>query len=274
MLQITPALLIMAKSNLPIEDIIQMMIDEHSSYVLLTNDRDEISGIFTDRDILKKFSIVSNKENLKHGIHTVMNKPVRVLMLNEIHKSAEMMIKHNIRHIPIISHNRESDYNELVGIITADALFKNFAALQPLFNLLPNLKDPTQTHSIGVISPNGSLFCMLKDIFSANPNMNVHRLWYGEMQTEAAIESTIKTCEHIYMDIDDLPLRSWTQILRLFNNHSHIKHTSIFYSVKKQSESVTKTIQELQIAGLIKVYLKPINLGVMLEDLKTAFVEG
>src|SRR3954464_5317113 len=96
-----------------IADAINLMIASRVGAVAVVDKENKVAGIFTERDVLKKFAL-SGKNPAKTQVREMMNTPV---MMATIHTSArealEVMVDKHIRHLPVAD-----DQARLLGILS------------------------------------------------------------------------------------------------------------------------------------------------------------
>ncbi len=96
-----------------VETAAQIMVKEHiGALIILKNE--ELSGIITERDILK---IVAGHKSLKTKVKDVMSKKLITIPYNAIlEEAADLMVQYKIKKLPVIKDG------QLVGIVTATDL--------------------------------------------------------------------------------------------------------------------------------------------------------
>ncbi|HSE49576.1 MAG TPA: CBS domain-containing protein [Terriglobales bacterium] len=103
-----------------IADAINLMIASRVGAVAVVDRDNKVAGIFTERDVLKKFAL-SGKNPQKTEIREFMNTPV---MMATVHTSAgealEVMVDKHIRHLPVVD-----DQTRLLGILSIRNLLQS-----------------------------------------------------------------------------------------------------------------------------------------------------
>ena len=119
---------IFTKQDEIMEQVIARMIDDKVSSVLVTNEDEEIVGIVTERDIVRKFTLLSKSDKLKAKVITVMTRPVNFVYLDSIDEDiAHLHSNFGIRHFPVLSSNKATLEN-LVGMLTSTDIFRLWIA--------------------------------------------------------------------------------------------------------------------------------------------------
>lgn len=97
---------------------IEQMV-EHNCGSLLVMDGDDIAGIFTERDYLRKITL-QGRTSKTTAVEEVMNSPVVVVEVGaEIDEALAMMTDRHIRHLPVV------DGNRVCGVVSIGDLVKH-----------------------------------------------------------------------------------------------------------------------------------------------------
>ncbi len=101
----------------PVYEAIEKMV-EHNCGSLLVMEDDDITGIFTERDYLRKIAL-QGRTSHDTAVQEVMTSPVVVCESGtEIDEALAMMTDRRIRHLPVVEEGR------LVGIVSIGDLVK------------------------------------------------------------------------------------------------------------------------------------------------------
>lgn len=103
-----------------IADAINLMIASRVGAVAVVDKENKVAGIFTERDVLKKFAL-SGKNPQKTEIREFMNTPV---MMATVHttpgEALAVMVEKHIRHLPVVD-----DQTRLLGILSIRNLLES-----------------------------------------------------------------------------------------------------------------------------------------------------
>lgn len=111
------------ESGTSISDTIQKMRQERQNVCLITHN-DQLAGIFTDRDLLRK---VITQSNYHQPIDNVMTPdPVVVSPDFSAAEALRLMDRRNFRHLPVVNHN-----GSIVGTMTDQTILNYLAARYP-----------------------------------------------------------------------------------------------------------------------------------------------
>ncbi len=105
-------------SDATVFDAVKMMVDANVGALLVTSG-DEITGIFTERDYLRRIA-VEGRRSRDTLVHEVMSSPVIVVTTETtVEESMALMTERRIRHAPVV------DESGLVGMISIGDLVKH-----------------------------------------------------------------------------------------------------------------------------------------------------
>ena len=103
-----------------IADAINLMIASRVGAVAVVDKENKVAGIFTERDVLKKFAL-SGKNPAKAEIREFMNTPVMMATTGTTPGEAlEVMVEKHIRHLPVVD-----DQTRLLGILSIRNLLQS-----------------------------------------------------------------------------------------------------------------------------------------------------
>jgi CBS domain-containing protein len=96
-----------------IADAINLMIASRVGAVAVVDKENKVAGIFTERDVLKKFAL-SGKDPAKTQVREMMNTPVMMATIHTTAREAlEVMVEKHFRHLPVAD-----DQARLLGILS------------------------------------------------------------------------------------------------------------------------------------------------------------
>ncbi len=108
-----------------LESIIKDMIKLDISSVLVTNAKGLVTGIITERDIVRKFTLLDYRNKLTSKANTVMTRPVKFIRIDQMYKDAEELhVNHKVRHFPVLM-GEEPLRKNVVGMLTITDFFRH-----------------------------------------------------------------------------------------------------------------------------------------------------
>lgn len=116
-------------SEATMEEAINAMLENEVSSILIRDENEVVVGILTERDIVRKFTMLEVEDKFQRKVSTMMTRPVVYVGCERpFRQAAQLFLKNNIRHFPIVEDIRNP--KEVMGIISiADIVRRN---LQPL----------------------------------------------------------------------------------------------------------------------------------------------
>ena len=134
------------------QDAVKQMIDLGISSLLVLDDKDQVAGIITERDIVRKFTLLEMSDKLTRTVSTVMTRPVMFAALKTFHKDCvKMHLDHKVRHFPVLS-GPEPTKENVVGIVSITDLARHFIALEQGRGIKENKPDNAARPIIGVLA--------------------------------------------------------------------------------------------------------------------------
>lgn len=115
-----------AKQDMLMQDVVKEMIDKKISSILVEDDKENIVGIITERDIVRKFTLLDLEDKLKRTVATVMSRPVEFVQVKDVHKQIiKLHLEKRVRHFPVLL-AKEPKKENLVGIVSITDVARNY----------------------------------------------------------------------------------------------------------------------------------------------------
>lgn len=109
---------IFVKRNTPIKDTVRKMIDRNISSILVEEDDGIICGIITERDIVRKFTLLDMNDKLVRTAGTLMTQPVMFVHPENLNEQImKLHYEHRVRHFPVLGSDRPHR-DDLLGIVS------------------------------------------------------------------------------------------------------------------------------------------------------------
>jgi len=161
-----------AKQDALMQDVVKEMIDKKISSVLVEDEKGNIVGIITERDIVRKFTLLDLEDKLKRTVATVMTRPVEFVQVKDVHKQiVKLHLEKRIRHFPVLS-AKEAKKENLMGIVSITDVARKYMLDEQVKASKPaNLDSSASTSSsaekpvIGVMASNRNLVNTYLEIF-------------------------------------------------------------------------------------------------------------
>jgi CBS domain-containing protein len=115
-----------AKHDMLMQDVVKEMIDKKISSVLVEDDKGMIVGIITERDIVRKFTLLDLEDKLKRTVATIMSRPVEFVQVKDSHKQiVKLHLEKRVRHFPVLL-AKEPKKENLVGIVSITDVARHY----------------------------------------------------------------------------------------------------------------------------------------------------
>ena len=127
------------------KDVVKEMIDKRISSVLVEDEKGNIVGIITERDIVHKFTLLELDDKLTRTVATVMTRPVEFVQVKDVHQQImKLHLEKRVRHFPVLS-AKEPKRENLVGIVSITDIARNYMLAEQKKS--KNDKNPEATKS-------------------------------------------------------------------------------------------------------------------------------
>ncbi len=114
-------------SGWSIDQALKSMIKCRVSSALVFDDSEEIVGIVTERDILRKISLLDLDRKLARKINTIMSRPVEFAFFSTIDEDVQRMHREmSLRHFPVLKKKGAATKRNVAGIITVTDIARKY----------------------------------------------------------------------------------------------------------------------------------------------------
>jgi CBS domain-containing protein len=105
---------------------VELLAKKEISSVLVTNAEDLVVGILTERDIVRKITLLDVADKLDRGVGTIMTRPIYFVHLENLNKEIiHLHLQHRVRHFPVLSADPPLVKN-VVGIVSVTDFLRQF----------------------------------------------------------------------------------------------------------------------------------------------------
>ena len=242
---------IMRSASDSIFEVVNTMITESVSCILLTDEKEDVVGIITERDLARKFITLDSEHKLEAPAASFMTRPVVFAHMETLSMDIrKMFLEKDIHHFPIIeegSIHRE----DIVGILTMTDLAKAFVQQRANKKGSENAKDHP-SREVMLLSRNAVKRSNLKTLIEQLP-LNVNAK--GDMALEEMEEAKTSKMPLI-LDIDTYAGQKDFQLI-VSRSLGHSDHV-IFIS---KNYDLIKTLKGALKAKTHHIMVKPLNLS-------------
>ena len=248
--KIKPSKFYFVRRSVSIKECLRLMQEKNLSFLLVENSKGQLVGIFTLKDMIKIFEYITLGTHLDKPIAVAMTRPVLTIPSHQLHKATQIMVKNNIRHLPITS-DKVGEESRIIGVVDIESLLGA--------SLTEEKRKKYRRKEISVFSPNGSLLRFLKNILKKYELLTVEKLWASKLRTEAQVESHVSNYDLLFFDlVDEKALHLSMRYAEQVNLAG--KAMIVLVSPGQFTTGKGKEIyQELAKISRVRIFEKPIN---------------
>jgi CBS domain-containing protein len=156
-----------------IQDAVQEMIDKNISSILVEDEQGLIVGIVTERDIVRKFTLLDVSDKLTRTVGTIMTRPVEFVQVKDFHKQiVKLHLERRIRHFPVLA-AQEPKKENLMGIVSITDVARHYMMAEQQQSTPTNAATTTAEANkaqakmaVGVLASSRALVNSYIDIFN------------------------------------------------------------------------------------------------------------
>lgn len=105
---------------------IEIMVDKKISSVLVSDEHDNVVGIVTERDIVRKLTLVDVPDKLDRPVSTIMTRPVSFVTVDNYQQDIlSVYLDKGVRHFPLLK-GKEPKKENVVGIVSATDFLRQY----------------------------------------------------------------------------------------------------------------------------------------------------
>ncbi|MGE0614190.1 MAG: CBS domain-containing protein [Bacteriovoracia bacterium] len=268
-----------AHSEMSISACVKLMREQGVGSLLIVNaaKRNELVGIFTERDLLTKIEVIESGNFWGRPIRTVMTKPVKSLKVSEIHKAAQLMLKHGFRHVPIVDDDPEQ-LKQLVGVVSMRDLFQGLlteAQFQDSsFAIRKARKLSTLETSLAILSGDVSFVSLIKHGLKSFSRIDIVPFAPKELPDRLGRQDRLFQFSGIVLDIDHYEKSQWQKFLQAMNAAPKAPFVMVVFESARHDELTHRLLEKLAHGQHFAIFEKPVSAFAMLSRLASALSEG
>jgi CBS domain-containing protein len=248
------------------ESVQRMFVEGKNSYLLLINEQKEVTGIFTRTDFVRLVSeSIDTRSLFEHPLKDVMSTPVITIDVAQLSNAPKVMLKEGIEHLPIVDQSGNKD--KIIGVVTSRAIFEFAAQTGSLPSIISGKSEKRGRKTLGVLSPDGSTYSLMKNVYRALDQVDVDRYQF----TKFDFVRDSKKIDALILDIDNIEERISKKILSEVIKHPE---TEVVFVVtnKLESSQYLRDIRKIESHGLLKIFQKPLDLSRLTVELEQNWI--
>jgi len=118
--------IISIKEDVTVANTVEMFVSSKVSSVLITDQNDLVVGILTERDIVRKFTLIDVKDKLTRCVNTIMGRGVKFVSPDSIVEDVlNLHLEFGMRHFPV-SKKSNPLISEVEGIVSVSDILRSF----------------------------------------------------------------------------------------------------------------------------------------------------
>ncbi len=255
------------RADTPILQCVEKMRDRNIGAILIVSDdaREELIGIFTERDLLKSVPLLAGGNFFQKPIRTVMTKNPITISPEQLGEADTIMVKKGLRHLPIAIQSPENN-SQLVGLVSMRDLFKSMVSeqteqkLRILFPVAKKGKSLVQKQ-FGLLSRDASLGKFFDESFSHLSNVVQRKIPHKIFQSRAAGDfAGLHKFDFLVFDIDEVEAKIWAPSLKKILTEDKIPPIFLVFTPEKHEEKELLVLQKLDESKKLHLFAKPIDL--------------
>ena len=236
---------------------------------LIVNDTTEqdLVGIFTERDLLRKFDQICFNDNWNKPVRTVMTQKLITLKPEDLEKAEHLMLRHKIRHLPIT--RKDGKKQILLGIVSIRDVLKSLISFKiktkakSLFEILKKDEIHATPQNIGVISHDESVFRLFSSTLSNFSYMKTQQLHTKYLALLKNTKSELHKMNFIVLDLDNQYPNECISFVCYVKNIDNFKGIIVLASYSPYNEHLINLVS--QAASYACFIYKPVDVTAAME---------
>lgn len=257
------------RADTTISDCVKIMRDKSIGALVITsaNVKEEIVGIFTERDLVKEFELIHKGGFWDNPVRSVMTSVVRTITVDKVEDAPRIMAKYNIRHLPVVSVEKGRTY--LVGVVSMRDIFR--IAMEKLdYDLSrispptpPGVKPRTGRKLVGVFTEDKAL----RELVDKTTKLTGHMLVKGlTFKTEGeSILGHLEKFDALFIDLEKMSPVESAELLAQAKAIPAQKAVFIAFNPVLENENNKASLHKLSDRKQIHLFAKPIAFGLFYE---------
>lgn len=255
------------RADAPIAECVNLL-REHGvgALVVLSDDaKEEICGIFTERDFVRHLELIQRGAFWDTPVRTVMTANVIKVTLDEIETAPRLMAEHNIRHVPVVK--REQGKERLVGVLSMRDVFRGVMQ-EHGFDL---------RKAMAAQAPPRKRAKKIMGVFSADPAMHElvdkgAKLTKNILMKAAPLHTDFENLRELFerfdtlfVDLDGLDPVALARLLVVAKAIGRDDVLFLAFSPAQLSQAAKNELHRIGDRKRVHLFSKPINLGLLYE---------
>ena len=241
--------------SMPIGEAIKVMNERKISCLLLSNDDERVVGIFTERDVLRRLTLLDLSDKLERAVGTIATREVLFANLDDLHASVvRLHFEKNVRHFPVLS-GKDPVLSNLVGIVTVTDViryFLNFETAHHAAKAAEAASTPLAPRPLSVICQNPKQM----------------QLYHSSFGNEGFAPQRVEDTARFFREQEN----GRVPLIFDFDNYQKNELSSLIVLAKKYRGHLIMTASDLNIVNLFRRYLDKDRQTIALKPFDTDYL--
>lgn len=263
---VRPSPAITVRSDTSIGEVIRIMKERRVGSVLIIEASHpfRLVGIFTERDVVRWVMDVNASNAWDKPIATIMTKNLVKVHVSDLEKAPEIMIEHNIRHLPVVFKD-EQKVEHLAGVLSMRDLLRRFVrggepTKELTKKITPQGKAGESITKIVFISNDPATHKSIDMLIKQSPGYVLQPVDLDQLIKAFDSDTKLPDFDLLVFDIDFCKTDKWPFIMReLLKKEKDLKILALF-SPLLQQENTQNSLAVLSKSPNFAAFAKPINL--------------
>jgi CBS domain-containing protein len=264
----TQARLWTVRADVPISECVRLLRD-HSvgALVVLSDDyKEEIVGIFTERDLVKNAELIQRGGFWDTPVRTVMTADPHVITVAQVHEAPRLMARHHIRHLPVVAEERGK--RRLVGVISMRDVFR-FVMEEFDFDLGKVYRVPAPTRKrqkklMAIFSSDPAI----AELVDKGAKLTKHLLVRAApLRTEFEnLQEVLSRFDALFVDLDNLKAVELAKVIAVAKSVGRENLLFLAFNPARVEPAVLEELRRISSRSRVRLLSKPIALGLLYEQ--------
>jgi CBS domain-containing protein len=241
----------------PIGECIEVMARRNIGCVVVIGGptEDALVGIFTERDLLKHYSKISQPDHVDYPVRDFMSSPVVTLPVGKLFEAAQLMIERGFRHV-VFTIPGKGGHELVAGVVSIrDVLHEMFRgqslSLSSLAKVCPE---------VVLVSGSEDSRRLFREIFDRLPETTLHTL----DPTSEKLMKDLEGAQRLFFDIDRQG--DWAALLRkIIAMKKKPEKIALLFNPLAHTQPALRTLEKIAEAKVFQIFEKPVGVSQVLD---------
>lgn len=261
------------RADTPIEQCVRLLRDRSIGALIIVSDnvREEIVGIFTERDLVKNIELIQKGNFWSNPVRSVMTTKVKTISPEELAEAPKIMADLNIRHLPIVTKSKGRTH--VVGVLSMRDLFRMVMEeydykIEKILNPASPSTPKKKKRMLGFFTADEQLKPLLDKAGKLTKHMVVHA---GTYSSSISIQEYVDDFDAVCIDLDPLSEVEALQAIATAKELAKRLRVLLIFQPTVLKKRLQEELQLLQNQKAVILLSKPIAFGLLYEHFFKGF---